>query len=124
MKWPLARTELGIHLLGDLNGLACIGKCPVEVVSPRRCQSHPGQGRALPHPIPSPTGEGQEALTLGPGALEVAQDEVEIRLGLVDRHQGLGVHRVAEMARRLQSLVIEGERLAGGEGLCRLLRRL
>jgi hypothetical protein len=47
-----------------------------------------------------------------------------MRFGLVDRHQGPDVHRCAELARCLQGLVVENDRLTGGEGLGSLLCRL
>ena len=62
--------------------------------------------------------------TLGAGAFEVTYKKVEIRFGLVNRHQSVDVHCGVEMARCFQGLIIEGKRLIGSEGLGRLVRRL
>ena len=58
----------------------------VEVVGPPRCIGHPDERCAVALPILGLTGKGQEALAFSMAALEVTQDEVEIRFGLMDGH--------------------------------------
>ena len=62
---------------------------------------------------PARRARAQEAFSLSAGALKVAQNIVEVRLRLVDGHQNAGIPCVAEMARRFQGLVIEGNRPRG-----------
>ena len=89
------QDRLGIYLPGNRNGLVALGQCPVEVVRPqRRGHSHPGQGLASLSRSPARRASARRRSPSARARSEVAQDKVEIRLGLVDGHQGLSVHRV------------------------------
>jgi hypothetical protein len=86
-----------VNFLRDLDGPVSIGQRGTEVVSTKRCESHPGQGCSLARPIAALISERQEPLPLFPGALEVAQDCVESCLVPVDRNHSLRVHCSAEL---------------------------
>ena len=62
---------------------------------------------------------GQDTFPLVPRALEIAQEKIYIRFGLVNRDTGFKVHRIAQMLCDIQSLVVKvkgfpvGKRLDG-----------
>ena len=110
--------------LGDLDRLARGLDGSVEVTRPHRRPSDRGQSPALLVRIADPSGEGDDALGLRSRLIEVAQEEVQRRPGLVNSH---GVHHTRArtgIAGDLESTVIERQRLTNGEGLGRLFRRL
>ena len=117
MKYARAKTSS--PPMGPTTSMA--SRARATAPSRSRChtaaQAIAGERLRFSLPIPKLTRQPSDPLGLGPRPVELADHEVEGRLRPVDLDNRPSVRWPVRVPRRLERLIVEGERLANREGL-------
>ena len=113
--------RLGADRAGDANGVPAVIDRAVELMAEGGGEAHRGERRRLTHAVTQLAGDGERLRTGRLRPLEVAQDDVETRDRLVNRHGEGAINGPRLAPARLQRLLVERHRFAVREGVGRLL---